>query len=75
MVEASLVIVNHQTLVSTNHQYASNRRKSSIRTLLPFMGTLGNNGSVGNKNYISTWWPQKSTTRRTKISLVLFYLA
>ena len=38
------------------------------------MGTLGNIESVGNKNYNSTWQPQKRARRRTKLSPVFFYL-
>ena len=44
-------IINHQTSLSTNQQQSTNRWTSSIhQALLPLMGTLGNIGSVGNKN-------------------------
>lgn len=37
------------------------------------MGTIRNNGSVGNKNNTSTWSSQKSKRRRTMLSPVLLY--
>ena len=49
--EASIMVVNHQSSLSTKQQQSTNRWTNSIyQTLLPFMGTLGNIGNVRNKN-------------------------
>ena len=71
--EASFIIVSHQTSLYTNQRQSTNRWTSSIHhTLLLLMGTLGNIGSVRNKNQNPK--PQKSTRRRAKLNSVFFYL-
>ena len=68
-------IINHQTSLSTNQQQSTNRWTNSIhQALLLLMGTLGNIGSVGNKNQSSNWQLQKRTSRRKNLSPVFFYL-